>query len=181
MDIDARLFALGRRWFGLTPRPQLREIAQDARPFLRRTRERYDAIFVDAYRQPYIPFYLTTREFFALARVRLRPGGVVVVNVGHPASSDALEQVLTATAGAVFRHVARDPVAGTSTLLSASDAPLDPAGLARAPAPLGALAAATAARIAPPLRGGPVYTDDRAPVEWLVDESIVAYAAGEGG
>ena len=30
--------------------------------------ERYDAIFVDAYRQPYIPFYLTTREFFSLVR-----------------------------------------------------------------------------------------------------------------
>ena len=51
-------------------------IAEDARPFLRRTDERYDAIFVDAYRQPYIPFYLTTREFFELARDRLSPGGV---------------------------------------------------------------------------------------------------------
>ena len=45
-------------------RPQLREFAEDARPFLRGTNERYDSIFVDAYRQPYIPFYLTTREFF---------------------------------------------------------------------------------------------------------------------
>ena len=35
-------------------------------------------------------------------------------------------------------------------------------------------------RIAPRLRGGTVYTDDRAPVEWLVDKSIVEYAAGGG-
>ena len=35
---------------------------------------RYDAIIVDAYRQPYIPFYLATREFFELARERLQPG-----------------------------------------------------------------------------------------------------------
>ena len=41
-----------------------------------RPRERYDSIFVDAYRQPYIPFYLTTREFFALVRDRLRAGRV---------------------------------------------------------------------------------------------------------
>ena len=32
---------------------------------------RYDAIVVDAYRQPYIPFHLATREFFELARDRL--------------------------------------------------------------------------------------------------------------
>jgi hypothetical protein len=29
----------------------------------------------------------------------------------------------------------------------------------------------------PPLRGGEVYTDDRAPVEWLIDRSLVEYAA----
>ena len=27
--------------------------------------------------------------------------------------------------------------------------------------------------------GGPVYTDDKAPVEWLIDRSIVSYAAEE--
>src|SRR3954454_8093288 len=75
VDIDGALFGIGRRWFGLTPRPQLRTIAQDARPFLRETKQRYDTIFVDAYRQPYIPFYLATREFFALVRDHLRPNG----------------------------------------------------------------------------------------------------------
>ena len=33
----------------------------------------YDLIAVDAYRPPYIPFHLTTVEFFALARDRLAP------------------------------------------------------------------------------------------------------------
>jgi hypothetical protein len=31
------------------------------------------------------------------------------------------------------------------------------------------------------LTGGDVFTDDRAPVEWLIDASIVKYAAGGGG
>ena len=87
VDIDPELFEIGRRYFGLEPRPQLREFAQDARPFLRGTNERYDSIFVDAYRQPYIPFYLTTREFFELVRDRLRPGGSVIINIGHPRDS----------------------------------------------------------------------------------------------
>ena len=36
-----------------------------------------------------------------------------------------------------------------------------------------------APRLEPPLEGGEVYTDDRAPVEWLVDRSILGYAAGD--
>jgi hypothetical protein len=37
--------------------------------------------------------------------------------------------------------------------------------------------AQAAARLAPALPGGEVYTDDRAPVEWLIDASIVQVAA----
>jgi len=38
------------------------------------------------------------------------------------------------------------------------------------------LAAVESQRLAPALTGGPVYTDDNAPVEWLVDKSILGYA-----
>ncbi|HUI36931.1 MAG TPA: fused MFS/spermidine synthase, partial [Gaiellaceae bacterium] len=113
VEIDGELFDIGHRYFGLRKRPQLREHTEDARPFLRRTDERYDLIFLDTYRQPYIPFYLATREFFELARERLAPGGVVVVNVGAPEGEYDLEKVLSATMGDVFAHVARDPVEDT--------------------------------------------------------------------
>ena len=33
-------------------------------------------------------------------------------------------------------------------------------------------------RSGPPLTGGEIYTDDHAPVEWLIDKSIVDYASG---
>ena len=181
VEIDGELFDIARRYFGLRPRPQLREHTEDARPFLRRTSARYDAIFVDAYRQPYIPFYLSTREFFELARDRLAPGGIVVLNVGHPRSNDQLEKVLTATMGAAFEHVARDPVQPTNTLLLASRRPISRDALLQAsrtlPGVLRPLALQTANRLEGPLRGGAVYTDDKAPVEWLIDKSIVQYAA----
>jgi spermidine synthase len=181
VDIDGKLFEIGRRWFGLEPRPQLRELAEDARPFLRRTKERYDSIFVDAYRQPYIPFYLATREFFSLARDRLRPGGSVIVNVGHPRGSDTLEKALSATLGREFRYVARDPIVATNTMLIASDAPISEAAMEGAPLHADLEPPAHAQEIEPALRGGDVFTDDRAPVEWLIDASIVRYAAGESG
>ena len=181
VELDGRLNAIARSWFGLRPRPQLRLFAQDARPFLRRTEERYDAIFLDAYRQPYVPWYLTTREFFELSRPP-GPGRVAIVNVGHPEGSGELERVLTATMRTAFAHVARDPVEPTNTMLVASATAPSAARLqaaaGRLPRPLDGLARSAAARLAPGLRGGPVYTDDRAPVEWLIDKSIVEYAAG---
>jgi spermidine synthase len=181
VDIDGALFRLGERFFGLRPGPRLRLIAQDARPFLRRTTVRYDAIFVDAYRQPYIPFYLATREFFRLVRSRLTPGGVVVVNVGHVEGSTKLERVLGATMAAELPHVWRDPAVPTNTQLVASAAPIEPErAAAAAPRALRALGAEVAARLEPRLPGGEVYTDDRAPVEWLIDRSIVAFARGRG-
>ncbi len=185
VEIDGELTAIGRRYFDLRA-PRLRTITADARPFLRRTTARYDAILVDAYRQPYIPFYLATKEFFALVRDRLRPGGVVLVNVGHPKGSPRLERVLGATMGSVFATVVRDPSEDVNTqLLATAGAASGARLLARAeslPRGLRAVARATAARLAPRLRGGRVYTDDVAPVEWLIDSSIVQFAArGDGG
>jgi spermidine synthase len=182
VEIDGELHEIGKRYFDLRERPQLHLYTEDARPFLRRIDETYDAIFVDAYRQPYIPFYLTTTEFFELAREKLNPGGVVVVNVGHPEGSDELEKVLSATLAEVFPHVARDPLEDVNTLLVAADEEPTADNLRRAaetlPTDLRPIALNTATRIAPRLRGGTVYTDDHAPVEWLIDASIVQEAAG---
>jgi spermidine synthase len=180
VEIDGALTAVGRRLFDLRG-PNLHTHTADARPFLRRAHRRWDVIVVDAYRQPYIPFYLTTKEFFAQVRDHLTPRGVVLVNVGHPERSGRLEKVLTATMGTAFGTVLRDPVTATNVVLAGANAGASTAALARAapalPAPLRAVAAAAAARSGPGVRGGVVYTDDKAPVEWLIDESIVAVAA----
>jgi len=180
VEIDAELSEIGRRYFDMN-NPRLKLHHEDARPWLRRTDERYDVISVDAYRQPYIPFYLATREFFELVRDRLAPGGVLIVNAGHPEDQDDLEKVLTASIGEAFPNVVRDPIEPTNTLIVASESPLSAANLRERvgslPVGLRATAAAAAARVGGPLRDGRVYTDDKAPVEWLIDKSIVDYAA----
>jgi spermidine synthase len=179
VELDGRLTEIGRRFFALGRRPQLHTITADARPWLASVSRRYDAIFLDAYRQPYIPFYLATREFFALIRSHLRPDGLLVINVGHPAGSHALERAISSTLRAVFPFLARDPSEPTNTLLAASATPISARALgesaASLPTDLRATALASAARLAPAFRSGPVYTDDRAPVEWLVDASIIGY------
>jgi spermidine synthase len=182
VELDPELSDIGRRLFEMR-NPRLKLYHEDARPFMRRTDARYDAISVDAYRQPYIPFYLTTVEFFETARDKLAPGGVVIVNAGHPVGQDELERVLTATMREVFPHVVRDPIEPTNTLIVASDEPLSRERLGRVaarelPGSLRGTGLAAARRVGAPLGGGEVYTDDRAPVEWLIDKSIVEYAAG---
>jgi spermidine synthase len=182
VEIDGELSEIGRRWFDMN-NPRLHLYHEDARPFLRRIDAKYDVISVDAYRQPYIPFYLTTVEFFESVRDHLRPGGVLIVNAGHPEGQDELEKVLTATIADVFPHVMRDPIEDTNTLIVASRAELSADGIYeiadRLPPALRPTAIEAAGRIQSPLRGGTVYTDDKAPVEWLIDKSIVDYAADE--
>src|ERR687893_1612256 len=123
VEIDGELSEIGRDYFDMN-NPRLELYHEDARPFLRRIDARYDQISVDAYRQPYIPFYLTTVEFFETVRDRLRDGGVLIVNAGHPEGQDDLEKVLTATIAEVFPHVLRDPIEPTNTLIVASESPL---------------------------------------------------------
>ena len=180
VEIDGELHDVGRRFFAMGDNPNLTTYTADARPWLRQSDGGYDVIMVDAYRQPYIPFYLATREFFELVKERLAPGGVVVVNAGHPEGNDDLERVLGSTMAEVFPTVVRDPKEDTNTLLLGSEGPasgerlLD--SLPDLPPDLRAIAAIEAEKIGPRLPGTEVYTDDLAPVEWLIDKSILGYA-----
>jgi spermidine synthase len=182
VELDGELTSIGRRYFGLRGQ-DLHTYTADARPWLAASGARYGAIFIDAYRQPYIPFYLVTREFFALIRAHLRPGGPVIINVGHIPGSDSLEKVVSATLRAVFPVVIRDVVSDTNSLVIASTHGLSGARIlaerTALPAGLDAIAGAVGGRLGPALRGGAVYTDDRAPVEWLTDLSILRYATGQ--
>jgi spermidine synthase len=183
VELDGELSTIGKRYFDLHG-PNLHLYTADARPWLAASDATYDAIFVDAYRQPYIPFYLVTREFFASVRAHLRTGGVAIVNVGQIPGSDSLEKVVTATLRAVFAYVIRDRISASNSLVAASSRPISAARLlasARAALPGGLqpLAAAVGDRLGPAVSGGSVYTDDRAPVEWLTDLSILHYALGK--
>ncbi len=182
VELDGELSAIGKRYFGLGG-PNLHLYSADARPWLESSKAHYDAIFVDAYRQPYIPFYLITREFFSLISSHLTPGGAVIVNVGHLPGTNSLEQVVSATLRAVFPVIERDVVNDTNTLVIASTQPVSPARLMAArpglPSDLRKLAGDVAGQLEPALQGGSVYTDDKAPVEWLTDLSILQYAIGK--
>ena len=185
VEIDPEVSEAGRRWLGMGDNPRLHVIDADGRPFLELTDERYDVVVVDAYRQPYIPFYLATREFFALARAHLRPGGVLVLNVARVPSDRRLVRAVGSTLRAEFPQVWRWPALRFSELLLAFDRPVSltelAARAAEAPPAVRSLVPLFERQVTLVTPTEEPWTDDRAPVEWVTDRMILdQIRRGEG-
>jgi hypothetical protein len=175
---------VGRRYLGLDDNPRLEVHTADARPFLRSQDERYDLIFVDAYRPPYVPFYLATQEFFRLARDRLEPGGIIALNVAMVPDDERLVEGVAGTLATEFPAVLAWPALRFNQLVLGFTAPATRAELERrlrsAPARLRPLTRMLEAGLRAVEPAEDPWTDDRSPVEWITDRMIVEYAA-EGG
>jgi predicted membrane-bound spermidine synthase len=184
VEIDPKVTEVGRRFFGLGDNPRLHVITADGRPYLAGTDKRYDIIAIDAYHQPYIPFYLATEEFFQLARDHLTPSGVVALNVAAVPGDERLSDALGSTLLADFPSVWRWRALHFNQLLLAFQRPLTEAELGRRVAGISPAAAslvpAFRERLSPMSQTGDPLTDDRAPVEWLTDRMILGFAAHGG-
>jgi spermidine synthase len=188
-ELDPEIISVGRRWFGMN-QSNLRAVAADGRRFLRDGSEPCDVIAVDAYRPPYIPFHLTTVEFFTLARDRLAENGVVAVNVGRTHTDYSLVDAIAATMGQVFPsvYVMDEPdqgsLLGNSLVIATRNrTSLDDlrSNLSRFDEPLLAEVVRRAvpqARIADPPQASPIFTDDHAPVELVVHRLVLNYMFG---
>jgi spermidine synthase len=186
VELDPAVSRVGRTYFGMDDNPRLTVYDADARPFLRRTDRRYDLIVVDAYHQPYVPFYLATREFFRLARDRLRPGGILALNVASVPGDQSLLDGISGTLTHEFDAVAVWPALRFNKILIAFDggagALTDWQGVVEdGPQQLRPLRKLLVRGLRPVVeKAKRPWTDDRAPVEWVTDRMIVEYAARGG-
>ncbi|MES1201961.1 MAG: fused MFS/spermidine synthase [Pseudomonadota bacterium] len=170
-ELDPEVIALAQRYFGVQPDNRLHLVERDGRIFVRGSRDRYDIVLVDAYRGTFVPFHLTTREFYTSVKNKLNPGGVVAQNISPDVLS--LDDV-TATLKAVFAHVDRYQSDGNVVLIGYDGPAKTTAQLnARAAAfrlprpfryPLAEMVARREADV--PHGTGRVLTDDFAPVEY---------------
>jgi len=80
-ELDPAVVRIDAQYFGVKREPNFEINTVDGRVFLARTDKSFDIVLVDAYRGPFVPFHLLTREFFTLAKKRLKPGGALVQNV----------------------------------------------------------------------------------------------------
>jgi spermidine synthase len=185
VEIDPDILAAGHRYFHLGD-AGAHEVVADARYWLDTQAGHYDVVVLDAYRQPYIPFHLTTKEFFEQVRAHLNPGGTVAVNVGRTATDYRLVDALASTMAAVFPSVLLvDDPNYANTVVFASNEPVAVSdvthNLSLVSAPLATAAALSVLqegrlRVSP--YHGQVYTDDLAPIEQLIDQIIFSYVTG---
>lgn len=178
VEIDGSVTDVGYRYFDMGT-ANLTTHTADARPWLQATDARFDAMVIDAYRQPYIPFHLVTREFFELVRDRLTPNGAVMINVGAPPGDDRALRRIERTMASVLPHVESYRVDQYNTVVTGyRDATLADGAAARVAAldePLRGICVPLVAEATPPPTDGEVLTDDHAPVEWLTDTALLSY------
>jgi spermidine synthase len=126
--VTANRAMAGRRRRDPLADPRVELVINDARDVLNRSRRTFDIIIS----QPSHPWTagaanLYTREFFAAARSRLRPGGVLAQWLGLPFVDEALLRSVLATLADVFPYVeVYQPPPGGALIFLASDEPMNP-------------------------------------------------------
>ena len=187
VEIDGEIAEVGREWFDMNE-SNLNVIIEDGRYVLRTSDEQYSLIGVDAYKQPYIPFQLTTREFFQEVSDRLTPEGMAVINVGRTSTDYRLVDVISSTMKHVFPNVyVIDTARYANSIVIATNSPTalanfeasvaaqEPGSLVRQ---VGESSVETG-NIREVTEVTTVYTDDHAPVERVVDLIILGEARNE--
>ncbi len=184
VEIDPDIIQVGRRYFDMNE-PNLNAVAQDGRYFLYNSPRKYDVIGVDAYRPPYIPPHLATKEFFQEARAHLTENGVVAINVGRTTTDFSLVNAMAATLASVFPNVyiIDLPESGgglSNSLVVATNQPTALSNFAQNAAtiqqPELKAVASEAVGWSREFKGtGIVFTDDKSPVEQVIHRLIVNF------
>lgn len=191
IEIDPKIVEAGARFFDMNAEsmPSLTVYVEDGRYALAQIERRYTVVGIDAYRPPYIPWHLTTVEFFREVRDHLTDDGVAVINVGRTLTDRRLVEAMTATMQQVFPTIhTMDVPYSFNTILVATVQPTVSenlaANLALLPPEtdpiLSNMLALGAASLVPTQASDILFTDDRAPVETLVDSLVLNFLLSGG-
>lgn len=182
VELDPAIVQVGRKYFGMNE-PNLHVSVQDGRTFLATTHNRYDVVAIDAFQQPYIPFELTTREFFTSIRSHLSPTGVVALNTGHTTHDYRLVQAFVNTLSQVFPSVYVFNVPGTfntEVMATMQKTSIETFRSSLSRLPPSTVMGQVASEVVPVVtrghaNGGIVFTDNRAPIEQITDQLLLNY------
>ena len=184
-EIDPKIVQVGRTYFGMNL-SNLNVIIGDGRWGLEKSAQKYDLICVDAYRPPYIPPQLTTREFFQIAVDHLNPDGAIAINVGRAPGDRRLINGLATTIGSLFPSLYVMDIPNTfNSILYATLQPttakdlqgnlvtfmVNP-GVNRL---LTDSMQLTLANLQPAPQHTTVFTDDLSPIEWMTNNLILNF------
>jgi spermidine synthase len=184
-EIDPKIIEIGNEYFGMDELSNLHAYAEDGRWGLAHSPYQSDIIAVDAYRPPYIPWHMTTLEFFQTAYDRMSPTGVLTINVGRLPNDRRLINSLASTIAQIFPSVYVMDIPYTlNSIIYATKAPTEELALAENlirlaqedthPLLLDALQNAWGYK-KEGYETAPVFTDDKAPIEWITNDMILRF------
>jgi spermidine synthase len=81
VELDPKVYELAQTHLGFKPAKQTPVTLMDGRMFVKRNRETWDWIVLDAFRGGYVPAHLKTVEFYRECAARLTERGVLVTNL----------------------------------------------------------------------------------------------------
>jgi spermidine synthase len=184
-EIDPAIVKVGRTYFNMDL-SNLNIIIGDGRWGLEKTPHKYDLICVDAYRPPYIPPQMTTREFFQIAADHLNPDGALAINVGRAPGDRRLIDGLATTIGTIFPSIYVMDI--PNTFNSIVYATLQPTSAIELRNNLVAFMANPGnealltdslalawTNLQPAPQHSIVFTDDLSPIEWMTNNLILHF------
>jgi spermidine synthase len=188
-EIDPKIIDIGNEYFGMDQLDNLNAYAEDGRWGLAHSPHQYDIIAVDAYRPPYIPWHMTTVEFFEIAHERLSPTGVLTINVGRLPGDRRLINAMASTIAETFPsvHIMDIPYTLNSIIyatkqstnedfLSANFITLTDKGDTH-PLLLDAMQTTWTYK-QEGYENSTIFTDDKAPIEWITNDMILGFMLG---
>jgi len=181
-EIDPQIIQVGYDFFEMNT-THMQVFAEDARWGITHNENFYDVISVDAYKPPYIPWHLTTREFFQIISDRLNRDGTLVINVARIYNDRRLVNGLYATIRSVFPSVYIVDIPDSfNSMIFATKKPNNPDNLVlnyialsednQTPDLLLSALEITILNLQPNPLEGEIFTDDHAPVEWITNAMI---------
>jgi spermidine synthase len=104
VEIDGKVLDVARQYFDL-PEKGVNVHIMDARRYLLGAKKRYDVIGMDVFISEQVQEHLTTTEFFELLKKRLKPDGVLGINVVTVSAESSLMRHLYASLKEHFNYV----------------------------------------------------------------------------
>jgi spermidine synthase len=179
VELDEKVFELCQTRMQFKPTANTPVTIMDGRMFVKRDRQQWDWLILDAFRGGFVPPHLKTEEFYRECAARLTDRGVFVSNL-HATSQLYYSDLKTIQK--VFPQVVLFEVLGRGNVIACAVKYKDPiiTDSAKWPTPANVTEPVFAGRLdmakirgeqtllpAPQMRNAKILTDDFAPVEYL--------------
>lgn len=117
VEIDPKVAQIARDYFD-TKDKNINIVVADGRQFINNINKKYDLVVIDAYtKEIYIPFHLTTFEFFDTLKSKLKKDAIIAANINAYSEDSLILKSILKTMAEQFENIYLVKVPDTSNFL----------------------------------------------------------------